>query len=88
MARNCLVQNLTDHWPVVTRKTSRGKKEKWKHSGNSNLKGWRPKTVSEESGFGKVIVENLEAAEDEMREFKHRRDIKKPHPQDGESNRV
>ena len=44
-----------------------------KHSGNSNLKGWRPKTVSEESGFGKVIVENLEAAEDATREFKHRR---------------
>ena len=40
-----------------------GKKEKWQHSGNSSIKGWRPKTACDESGFGRMIVEKLEAAE-------------------------
>ena len=34
----------------------------------SVLKGWRPKTESDECGFGRVIVESLEAAEDVMGE--------------------
>ena len=32
------------------------------------LKGWRPKTESDETGFGRVIVEELEKAQDLMGE--------------------
>ena len=49
VARNCLAQNLTDHWPVLTYIKLLGKKEKWQLSANSSLKGWRPKTASDES---------------------------------------
>ena len=61
VARNCRAQNLTDHWPVATY-VRFPKKETWIHKNNSVLKGWRPKTESDEAGFGRMIVESLEDA--------------------------
>ena len=66
MARNCRAQHLTDHWPAVTYVRLPEHKEKWQLEGNSGLKGWRPKTASDESGFRRMIVEELEAVEDVM----------------------
>ena len=62
VARNCRAQNLTDHWPVVTYVRLPQKKETWIYKNNSVLKGWRPKTESDEAGFGRMIVESLEDA--------------------------
>ena len=42
------------------------KKEGWRYDGNSALKGWKPKTESDETGFGRTIVGSLEDAEDLM----------------------
>ena len=56
VARNCLARNLADRWPVLTYITLPGNKEKWQHSGNSSLNGWRPQTASDESGFGRVTL--------------------------------
>ena len=69
VARNCLAHDLTDHWLVLTYIKLPGKKEKWQHSGSSSLKVWRPKTTGDESGFGRMIVGKLEAAEDVMGEI-------------------
>ena len=44
------------------------KKEGLRYEGNSALKGWKPKTESDGTGFGRMIVESLEDAEDVMRE--------------------
>ena len=66
VARNCCAQNLTDHWPVLAYVRLPVKKEKCLHEGNSALKGWRAKAESDETGFGRVIVKGLEAAEDKM----------------------
>ena len=63
MARNCTAQNLSDPWPVVTYVGLPMKKGEWRYRGNSSLKEWRPKQESDESGFERVIVERLEAAE-------------------------
>ena len=68
VARNCCAQNLTDHWPMLTFVTLSEKKEMWQHNSNSVLKGWRPRTESDESGFGSLIVESFPAAEDVMGE--------------------
>ena len=57
VARDCRAQNLTDHWPVVTKVRLPQKSESWKSQNNSILKGWRPKTESDEAGFGKLFVE-------------------------------
>ena len=43
-----------------------GKNEKCWHEGNSALRGWRAEAESDETGFGRVRVEGLEAAEDVM----------------------
>ena len=66
VARDCSAQNLTDHWPVVTYVMLPQRFESWKYQNNSILKGWRPKTESEEVGFGRMIVGSLEDAEDMM----------------------
>ena len=68
MARGCCVQNLTDHWLVLTYVRLPEDKEKLRHKSNSALKGWRAKTESDETGFGRKMVEGLEAAEDVMGE--------------------
>ena len=65
VARNCRAQNLTDHWPVMTY-VRLPQKEGWRYQNNSILKGWRPKTESDESGFGRMIVGSLEDCEDLM----------------------
>ena len=64
VARDCRAQNLVDHWPVVTYVRLPCKKESWKHHNDSILKGWRPKTENDEAGFGRLIVESLEDAQD------------------------
>ena len=56
VARNCCAQNLTDHWPALTYVLLREKKEKWWHEGNSALQGWRAKTESDETGFGRNCI--------------------------------
>ena len=66
VARKCRAQNLTDHWPVMTYVRLPHKKEGWRYQNNSILKGWRPKTESDESGFGRMIVRSLEDAQDLM----------------------
>ena len=68
MARICNAQNLTYHWPVMTYVRLPEKKERWQYEGNSALKGWKPKTESDETGFGRMIVERWEDAEDVMGE--------------------
>ena len=50
VARYCWAQNKTDHSPVITHVKLPEKKERWHYAGNSSL-----------IGFGKVIVEKLEA---------------------------
>ena len=69
MARDCRAQNLTDHWPVVTYVRLPQKMENWKNQNNSILKGWRPKTESDEVGFGRIVVEEMEEAQDLMGEI-------------------
>ena len=64
VARDCEAQNLTDHWPMVTYVRLPQKKESWKNQHNSILKGWRPETESDEAGFGRMIVQELEEAQD------------------------
>ena len=59
-------QKLTDHWPVVTHVRLPHKKENWKYQSNSILRGWRPKTESDEAALGRMTVESLEDAEDMM----------------------
>ena len=66
MARYCRAQNLTDHWPVIPYVRLPRIKEGWRYQNNSILKGRRPKTESDESGFGRMIVGSLEDAEDLM----------------------
>ena len=41
-------------------------KEVWMYQNNSVLQGWRPKTESDQTGFGRMIVESLEDASDLM----------------------
>ena len=41
-------------------------KEGWRYENNSALKGWKPKTESDETAFGRLIVGSLEDAEDPM----------------------
>ena len=64
MARGCRAQNLTNHWPLLTQVRLPQKRESWKNQNNSTLTGWRPKTESEEAGFGRIIAEELEEAQD------------------------
>ena len=45
------------HWPVMTYVRLPEKKERLQYEGNSALKGWKPKTESDETGFGRMIVE-------------------------------
>ena len=42
------------------------KKDSWRYENNSALKGWKPKTEGDETGFGRMIVGSLEDAEDLM----------------------
>ena len=58
VARNCCAQNLTDHWPLLTHIRLPQKKKLWEYRSSSKaiLKGWRPKTESDDCGFGRVIV--------------------------------
>ena len=66
VARNCNAQNLKDHWPVITYVRLPEKKEGWRYGCNSALQGWKPKTESDETGSGRVVVGSLEDAEDLM----------------------
>ena len=54
---------LSDHWPVITNVRTPCKKESWIQINHSFLKGWRPKTESDEAGFCRSLVESLEDAE-------------------------
>ena len=45
------------------------KEERWRYEGNAALIEWKPSTESDETGFRKMIVENLEDAEDVMGEI-------------------
>ena len=66
LARDCRAQNLTDHWPVMTHVRLPHKKDSWKYQKNSIFKKWKPKTESDEAGFGRMIVDSLEDAEVKM----------------------
>ena len=59
-------QNLSDHLPVMTYVRLLEKKEGWRYDGNFSLKGWKPKTESDETGFGRMIVGSLDDAQDLM----------------------
>ena len=65
IARNSRTRNLTNHWPVGTY-VRLPQKEMWMYKSFSVLKGWRPKTESDETGFGRMILESLEDASDLM----------------------
>ena len=69
VARKCCAHNLTDHWSVLSHLRLPERKGQ-RHHRNSNavVKGWKPKTESDECGFGRVIVGSLEASEDVMGE--------------------
>ena len=56
-------RTFSDHWPVTYVKVT-AQETSWKNQNNSILKGWRPKTESDESEFVRMIVEGLEDAED------------------------
>ena len=64
VARGCRAQNLTDHWPLLTQVRLPQKRESWKNQNSSTLTGWRPKTESDEAGFGGIIAQELEEAQD------------------------
>ena len=84
MARKCCAQHLTDdHWLVLTHARLPEKKRQC----NSVLKGCRPKTESDECGFGRVIVESLETAEDVSGEVSLEH-ITECIPQSGKSSRI
>ena len=53
VARDCRVQNLPDHRPLMTYVRLPHKKEGWSYENNSILKGWKPKTENDETGFWK-----------------------------------
>ena len=63
LARDCRAQNLTEHWPVMTHVRLPHKKDSWKYQNNSIFKRWKPKTESDEAGFGRMTVDSLEDAE-------------------------
>ena len=61
VARNCSAQDLADDWPVMTYVRLQ---EKSCDTKTILLQGWKPKTGSDDTGFGRMIVGILEDAED------------------------